>query len=78
MGSAPSGWSIISVREGEVHSIIGPNGAGKTTIFNVVSGVYPRQRARSSSRDGRHQPRPYQIARLGLARTFQNIYLFPI
>ena len=68
----------ISVNEGEVHSIIGPNGAGKTTVFNVVSGVYPATSGKIMFLEKDvTRCRPYQIARLGLARTFQNIYLFP-
>jgi branched-chain amino acid transport system ATP-binding protein len=68
----------ISVREGEVHSVIGPNGAGKTTVFNVVSGVYPATEGKIifQETDVTYH-RPHQIARLGLARTFQNIHLFP-
>ncbi len=63
-----------------VHSIcglIGPNGAGKTTVFNVLTGVYHPTcgsiHALGHSLVGQH---PYQIVRLGLARTFQNIRLF--
>ena len=61
----------------ELFAIIGPNGAGKTSIFNVLSGVY-RPQGGEVTFDG--QPllglRPHRIARLGLARTFQNVELF--
>jgi branched-chain amino acid transport system ATP-binding protein len=68
----------FQVEEGELFSIIGPNGAGKTSLFNCISGVYrPRSGAvRVLGQDvtGR---RPHQIAALGVARTFQNVEVFP-
>jgi branched-chain amino acid transport system ATP-binding protein len=68
----------FSVDEGELFAIIGPNGAGKTSIFNTISGVYrPQQgeiRWRGESIIGL---RPDRVAALGIARTFQNIELFP-
>jgi branched-chain amino acid transport system permease protein len=68
----------LEVREGEVFGIIGPNGAGKTTLFNCVTGVFhPTDgRIRLDGKDvvGR---RPHEICRAGVARTFQNIRLFP-
>ncbi|HEY8473839.1 MAG TPA: ABC transporter ATP-binding protein [Natronosporangium sp.] len=67
----------FTVDRSELFAIIGPNGAGKTSIFNVLSGVYRPQQGRVEF-DG--QPilglRPHKIARLGLARTFQNVELF--
>jgi branched-chain amino acid transport system ATP-binding protein len=67
----------FTVNQGELFAVIGPNGAGKTSIFNVLSGVYRPQRGsvRFGDEDllGR---RPHAIARLGIARTFQNIELF--
>jgi branched-chain amino acid transport system ATP-binding protein len=67
----------FTVNAGELFAVIGPNGAGKTSIFNVLSGVYRPQRGavRFGDQDllGR---RPHAIARLGIARTFQNIELF--
>jgi branched-chain amino acid transport system ATP-binding protein len=67
----------FSVARGDVFAIIGPNGAGKTTLFNLVSGVFPPTageiRLRGQSLNGL---RPYQIAALGVARTFQNVQVF--
>jgi len=68
----------LTVHRGEVFAVIGPNGAGKTSIFNCVSGVYHPQRG-SISFEGRDLlgMRPDRVADLGVARTFQNIELFP-
>lgn len=67
----------FSVAENELFAVIGPNGAGKTSIFNVLSGVYRPQQGRVAL-DGTSLlgMRPPAIARLGMARTFQNIELF--
>ena len=66
------------VEPGELFSIIGPNGAGKTSIFNTISQVYRPQegdiRWKGESIMGH---RPDYVAELGIARTFQNIELFP-
>ncbi|WP_439811236.1 ABC transporter ATP-binding protein [Bordetella bronchiseptica] len=61
-----------------IHGLIGPNGAGKTSLFNVVSGIYTPT-AGSISFDGKEISRLklHQINRLGVARTFQNIMVFP-
>ena len=69
----------FDANEGELLAIIGPNGAGKTSIFNCLNGVY-RPRAgmiRFLDRDLRGL-RPHEIAKLGIARVFQNIELFPL
>jgi branched-chain amino acid transport system ATP-binding protein len=67
----------FEVREGEIVGLIGPNGAGKTTLFNIVSGVFDSDtgRVRYADRDLRGT-RPHQRARMGIARTFQNLQLF--
>jgi branched-chain amino acid transport system permease protein len=68
----------VRVRPGEVVGLIGPNGAGKTTMFNVITGLVPEQAGRVTvgARDLSDEP-PHRIARAGLARTFQNLRLFP-
>jgi branched-chain amino acid transport system ATP-binding protein len=65
------------IAPGEVFTIIGPNGAGKTTIFNLVSRIYEPTAGRLTF-DGEDITRvpPHDIARRGIARTFQNIELF--
>jgi branched-chain amino acid transport system ATP-binding protein len=74
--SALAGVSL-EVKAGECFAIIGPNGAGKTSIFNCISGIYRPTRGRIlfDGHDITHL-RPHQRARLGIARTFQNIALF--
>ena len=67
----------FDVREGEIRAIIGPNGAGKSSMLNVISGFYNPQEGEVWFRGAKRPPmRPYQIARQGIARTFQNIALF--
>ncbi|MCZ7525501.1 MAG: ABC transporter ATP-binding protein [Acidimicrobiia bacterium] len=68
----------FSVEPGELFAVIGPNGAGKTSVFNCISGVYrpTRGRVRFDGRDVTGM-RPYRIAALGVARTFQNVEVFP-
>jgi branched-chain amino acid transport system ATP-binding protein len=71
----------LTVMQGAIHAVIGPNGAGKSSLLNCVSGLYRPQRGRivlhrengPVSLVGR---RPHRIARLGVARSFQNIELF--
>jgi branched-chain amino acid transport system ATP-binding protein len=68
----------ITIREGELVGLIGPNGAGKTTIFNMVTGVYlPTEGTVSFKGDRIDGLEPHVINQLGIARTFQNIRLFP-
>ncbi len=67
----------FEVRAGEVFTLIGPNGAGKTSVFNLISRIYDPSGG-SLTFDGRDllAVPPHEIARLGIARTFQNIELF--
>jgi branched-chain amino acid transport system ATP-binding protein len=68
----------LDIESGERHAIIGPNGAGKSTLFNLISGKFP---VTSGSIDLNGQPihnrAPYDINRLGLARSFQVTNIFP-
>ena len=67
----------FDVKEGEIFSIIGPNGAGKTTIFNCISGEYkPDSGIISFNGTDITNKKPHKVAKLGIARTFQNIELF--
>ena len=68
----------VHVGPGEFVGLIGPNGAGKTTLFNVVTGLVVEQAGavHVGERDLSREP-PHRIARAGLARTFQNLRLFP-
>jgi branched-chain amino acid transport system ATP-binding protein len=68
----------LDVDAGEVRGIIGPNGSGKTTLFNMISGVYPPEPGARILFDGHDiTGRPaHEIARLGLARTFQMLRIF--
>jgi branched-chain amino acid transport system ATP-binding protein len=67
----------FEVEPGEVFTIIGPNGAGKTTIFNIISRIYDPTRGALHFRDEDiTRVPPHDIARRGIARTFQNIELF--
>ena len=67
----------FDIRRGEVRAIIGPNGAGKSSMLNVINGFYHPQQGEIWF-DGkiRHHMRPHEVAKLGIARTFQNIALF--
>lgn len=68
----------FEIHPGQIKGLIGPNGAGKTTLFNLVSGVFRPNSGEIQYRDHDigHLP-SHQIAHLGLARTFQNVRLFP-
>ncbi|TME48043.1 MAG: ATP-binding cassette domain-containing protein, partial [Chloroflexi bacterium] len=68
----------VDVNSGEIVSLVGPNGAGKTTVFNLISGVL-RPTTGSIRLNGRElvgEP-AHRITRHGVARTFQNIRVFP-
>src|SRR6266496_1640615 len=80
----------LRIEEGQIFSLIGPNGAGKTTLFNVITALYPAS-AGSILFLGkdllsaapvpwfpliRRPLRPFQITKMGIGRTFQNIRLF--
>lgn len=68
----------FAVKQGQIKGLIGPNGAGKTTLFNIISGLLRPDDGRVTFKD---KPvtglQPYQIARAGISRTFQNPSLFP-
>jgi branched-chain amino acid transport system ATP-binding protein len=68
----------LDLDEGTVGGLIGPNGAGKTTLFNVITRIYKPQGGRVVF-DGRDllRTRPHRIINAGVARTFQNVVLFP-
>lgn len=67
----------FDIHEGEIRAIIGPNGAGKSSMLNVISGFYVPQEGEVFFRGAkRAQLKPFEVARQGIARTFQNIALF--
>src|SRR5262249_16621993 len=68
----------LELLPGHIHGLIGPNGAGKTTVFNVITSIYKAD-AGSVSLLGRDvlALKPHEVAAAGIARTFQNIELFP-
>ena len=73
----------VEVEEHSISSVIGPNGAGKTTFFNCITGIYPPTEGEMTVRPpGKDKIRlnglkPNKVTEVGLARTFQNIRLFP-
>jgi branched-chain amino acid transport system ATP-binding protein len=77
-GLTALGNVAFTIDEGVVFGLIGPNGAGKSTLFNAVTGLHPPTAGtvRFRGEEVHHEP-PWRIARRGIARTFQNIRLFP-
>ena len=68
----------MRVDEGEIVSLIGPNGAGKTTVFNMLTGVYQITSGSMDFMGAKLEGKmPQEIVKLGIARTFQNLRLFP-
>ncbi len=67
----------INIKRGQIYGLIGPNGAGKTTFFNVITGLYQPDTG-TFELDGKpYSPSaPHEVAKAGIARTFQNIRLF--
>lgn len=76
-GLTAVGEVTFEIKEGEIFGLIGPNGAGKTTIFNLITSIYSLTEGEITFYDevitGKQ---PFQIANLGITRTFQNIRLF--
>lgn len=68
----------LDIRKSEIRAIIGPNGAGKSSLLNVINGFYIPQEGEVhyQGKPRSKRAKPHQIARLGIARTFQNIALF--
>ncbi len=68
----------ITIRKGQIYGLIGPNGAGKTTFFNVLTGLYTPDAGSFELGGTPYKPSAvHEVARQGIARTFQNIRLFP-
>ena len=67
----------FDIEEGEIFGLIGPNGAGKTTIFNLVTGIYSISSGEIYFYENKLENiKPFEIANMGITRTFQNIRLF--
>ncbi|PPE69800.1 ABC transporter ATP-binding protein [Caldimonas thermodepolymerans] len=68
----------LEIKRGQVYGLIGPNGAGKTTFFNVITGLYTPDSGTFELEGKPYKPEAvHEVARAGIARTFQNIRLFP-
>ncbi len=78
----------LTINRQEIVALIGPNGAGKTTFFNCITGIYlptegtvqlhlPERNGKPASSTTLNGMKPNEITSLGMARTFQNIRLFP-
>jgi len=67
----------IEIKENEIYGLIGPNGAGKTTLFNIIDGVYKPTSGKILFKEHRIDGlQPFQVNRLGIARTYQSTNLF--
>jgi branched-chain amino acid transport system ATP-binding protein len=67
----------LKIEKGQIYGLIGPNGAGKTTFFNVITGLYQPDTGSFELDGSPYFPSaPHQVAKAGIARTFQNIRLF--
>jgi branched-chain amino acid transport system ATP-binding protein len=67
----------LTINAGEIYGLIGPNGAGKTTFFNVLTGLYQRDGGDVTfAGEALRLSSPHEVAKAGIARTFQNIRLF--
>ena len=68
----------LHIQKDEIYGLIGPNGAGKTTLFNVVTGLYQLDQGTFKFGGATYDRcKPHVLAKAGIARTFQNIRLFP-
>ncbi|WP_150778091.1 ATP-binding cassette domain-containing protein, partial [Pandoraea sputorum] len=67
----------LEIKPGQIYGLIGPNGAGKTTFFNVITGLYTPDSGEFKLDGAAYKPTAvHEVAKAGIARTFQNIRLF--